>query len=269
MHKVAADSSGAGGGGGSAPIGGLNSGQKVAGKGILGLEDMLRRLGGLHEEFLETVLLPQMHHAIGRLSVFTSHTYDTSAVGSTSSGGAVGGASSVGDGPTHGHIPELLSKLKLHSTAQSVSNGKGILREVKRATYTLAPVADDVTALQKKFLSLKKGLDAAVALSTAAVTALVPKTQISRVAALGADAKMSDRESGIMDRVASPQKSPVRGLSGGREQGVAAATPGRESLSPSQDSMGGGPRGMKSGGGAAPIGGVRGTGRGGARGSVP
>jgi len=79
------------------------------GKGLLGLEGMLRKLGGLQEGFVETVLLPQMHHAIGRLSIFHNHEPD--------------------DNESHPELPndseafELIAKMKIHSNAQSVSTG--------------------------------------------------------------------------------------------------------------------------------------------------
>ena len=83
------------------------------GKGLLGLEGMLRKLGGLQEGFVETVLLPQMHHAIGRLSIFHNH--------------------EPGDNESHPELPndseafELIAKMKIHSNAQSVSTGNYML----------------------------------------------------------------------------------------------------------------------------------------------
>lgn len=113
---------------------------------MLGLEGMLRKLGGLQEGFVETVLLPQMHHAIGRLSIFHSH--------------------EPSDNESHPELPndseafELIAKMKIHSNTQSVSTGKTVLREVKKATYALPPIADDLVALNRKFATFKKNLDA-------------------------------------------------------------------------------------------------------------
>jgi hypothetical protein len=128
------------------------------GKGILGLEGMLRKLGGLQEGFVETVLLPQMHHAIGRLSIFHNHDND--------------------DTDSHPELPndseafELIAKMKIHSNAQSVSTGKTILREVKKATYALPPIADDLVALNRKFASFKKNMDSVMVNSGTSIVAM-------------------------------------------------------------------------------------------------
>ena len=128
------------------------------GKGLLGLEGMLRKLGGLQEGFVETVLLPQMHHAIGRLSIFHNHDTD--------------------DTDSHPELPndseafELIAKMKIHSNAQSVSTGKTILREVKKATYALPPIADDLVALNRKFTTFKKNMESVVTNSSTSLAAM-------------------------------------------------------------------------------------------------
>ena len=128
------------------------------GKGLLGLEGMLRKLGGLQEGFVETVLLPQMHHAIGRLSIFHNHDND--------------------DTDSHPELPndseafELIAKMKIHSNAQSVSTGKTILREVKKATYALPPIADDLVALNRKFTTFKKNMESVVTNSSTSLAAM-------------------------------------------------------------------------------------------------
>jgi len=128
------------------------------GKGLLGLEGMLRKLGGLQEGFVETVLLPQMHHAIGRLSIFHNHDND--------------------DTDSHPELPndseafELIAKMKIHSNAQSVSTGKTILREVKKATYALPPIADDLVALNRKFTTFKKNMETVVTNSSTSLAAM-------------------------------------------------------------------------------------------------
>lgn len=116
---------------------------------------MLRKLGGLQEGFVETVLLPQMHHAIGRLSIFHNHEPDEN--------------ESHPELPNNSEAFELITKMKTHSNAQSLSTGKMVLREVKKATYALPPIADDLVALNRKFATFKKNIDSVLSQSETAL----------------------------------------------------------------------------------------------------
>ena len=76
------------------------------------------------------------------------------------------------------------------------------MREVKRATYTLAPVADDVVALHKKFSTLSKNLETSCTMSSNAVRALKPKAIIA-----ARRPPAATQGAAVIDKVAGPLPS--------------------------------------------------------------
>jgi len=132
---------------------------------MVGLEGILRKLGGGKEGFVETVLLPQMHSALDR--------FYTGFEGSSSSRPSKppklpkfqeGFECSLGN--------DVIAKMFGHCNTQSSTNGKSVLKELKKATVALPAVASDVVSLQKKIAALRRNMEASSLLTTRVVNAL-------------------------------------------------------------------------------------------------
>jgi hypothetical protein len=76
-------------------------------------------------------------------------------------------------------VSDLLGKLHTHSNAQAAINGASVARDTKRAIYNLAPIADDISALQKKTQKLKKILATTVDCSDMTISILTDKCDIN------------------------------------------------------------------------------------------
>jgi hypothetical protein len=147
-------------------------------QGMLALEHLLRRLGGMHENFLETVLLPQMHHAVGKIASIGKGNQGVNEIyGNTpqASPHMKFRRSSFIRQSYDPLIEDLLGQLQYHSLAQSKMNSKFFLKDVKNVNYRMGSIADDIISLRKKMATIHNALDASSSLSDKVVHMLKTK----------------------------------------------------------------------------------------------
>ena len=73
----------------------------------------------------------------------------------------------------------MMAALKAQSSAQSRVSGKQVLKSVRRASYSMAPIADDLISLEKKMKTLRNSLRSAAMDSCVATKNFSPKAHFS------------------------------------------------------------------------------------------
>ncbi len=106
---------------------------------VFALDGLLRKLGGLQDGFIESVLLRQKCDSPNKTTAISS-----------------GGPAS---NTYCSAVDAILSRIQSHASTQSRANGKLVLNECRRVIYPIAPIADDTISLHKKIRYAQSNID--------------------------------------------------------------------------------------------------------------